>query len=117
MCVCFSVSVDLERLSLTVDSHLSVAVFLQQELNVGAGRRDVLGPGSDSCTQTVSLLKQERKTTHRRPGCGDRDTQMRSRKKKNKGGSRSLKTSNSGMQLWVAFYSKSAESLVDVSCG
>lgn len=57
-------------LSLTVDSHLSVAVFLQQELDVRAGGRDVLRSGSDSRSQPVSLVKQEGKAAHGRPGSG-----------------------------------------------
>lgn len=56
--------------SLTVDSHLSVAVFLQQELDVRAGGRDVLRSGSDSRSQPVSLVKQEGKAAHGRPGSG-----------------------------------------------
>lgn len=53
--------------SLTVDSHLAVAVLLQQKLDVRAGRRDVLGPGSDPRAQPVSLVEEERKTAHGRP--------------------------------------------------
>lgn len=49
-----------------VDSHLSVAVFLQQQLDVRAGEGDVLRAGSDCGPQPVPLLKQERKTAHRR---------------------------------------------------
>lgn len=56
--------------SLTVDSHLSVAVFLQQELNVRAGGRDVLRSGSDPRSQPVSLVEQEGKAAHGRPGSG-----------------------------------------------
>lgn len=54
-------------MSLTVDAHLPVAMFLQEELDVRAGRRDVLGAVSDSCAQPVSLVKQERQAAHRRP--------------------------------------------------
>lgn len=54
-------------MSLTVDAHLPVAVFLQEELDVRAGRGDVLGTDSDSCAQPVSLVKEEGQTAHRRP--------------------------------------------------
>lgn len=37
---------------------------------MGAGWRDVLRTRSDSCAQPVSLVKQKRKTAHRRPRCG-----------------------------------------------
>lgn len=55
-------------MSLTVDAHLPVAMFLQEELDVRASRRDILRTDPDSCAQPVSLVKQERQTAHRRPG-------------------------------------------------
>lgn len=56
--------------TLTVDSHLAVAVLLQEKLDVRAGLRDVLRPGPDPRAQPISLVEQERKTAHGRPAHG-----------------------------------------------
>lgn len=43
-----------------------------------AGRRDVLGPGSDPRTQPVSLVEQERKTAHGRPAVAEEEQREKS---------------------------------------
>lgn len=43
-----------------------------------AGRRDVLGPGSDPPTQPVSLVEQERKTAHGRPAVAEEEQREKS---------------------------------------
>lgn len=99
--------------SLTVNSHLSIAVFLQQELNVRAGWRDVLRTGSDSCAQPVPLVKQKRKTAHRRPECGGGKNQQGVRRHCY---SQAGKTTTKIQLLWLVFFLMHAVTLVVVSC-
>lgn len=109
-CVC------LFQASLTVDSHLSIAMFLQQELNMRAGWRDILRTRSDSCTQPISLVEQKRETAHRRPVWGGgAETQRRVRKKSLL--QPSWETTNKTLWLWLVFlFIIHAVTLVDVSC-
>lgn len=101
--------------SLTVDSHLSIAMFLQQELNMRAGWRDILRTGSDSCTQPISLVEQKRETAHRGPGWGGGEKQRRVRNKSLL--QPSWETTNKTLWLWLVFlFIIHAVTLVDVSC-